>query len=287
MNFDLEYAQAQEPQYDFCLWEYPPPAPPAGKLRSINLLANSFHAEGFGSRAFEVTDAIRQGLGDGRSVWGIKQENGVLSWEYYFYDYARLERERSIPRVLSLIRPWITCGIQTSERQPYFMFSLDFGREQLLEGRPIDEIQMYIGNIGSLVSSGICYAVTREQMRLKNLYYFFNTRREWQEIVGKLTSSVHLDIPDLDLDAILWPEMRDCQTTVVSNKQQRDGVYFSRISVDQLLLFLKRMRYPESHVSFVEENRGKLDHMLYDVGVDFCVKDGSLAIVKSAYYGVF
>ena len=282
-----EYANGQEAQYDFCLWEYRALVPSAGKLRSINLLANSFEAAGLGKRAFEIVGAIRQGLGDSRSVWGIKQENGHLSWEFYFYDYARLERERSIPRLLELIGSWIACDVKTSERQPYFMFSIDLDRAQLLEGKPLEEIQMYIGNIGSAVSSGICYEVTREQTRLKNLYFFFDARRETENIVGKLTSSVHLDLTEFDLDAVLWPELRDCQTIVVANKQQRDGVYFSRINVDQLLFFMKRMRYPQEHVAFVEQNRGSLDHMLYDVGFDYCVENGSLKIVKSAYYGVF
>ena len=134
---------------------------------------------------------------------------------------------------------------------------------------------------------GICYEVTRKQTRLKNLYFFFDARTEMENIVGKVTSSAYLDLPNFDLDAVLWPELRDCQIIVVSNKQERDGVYFSRINVDQLLVFLKRMQYPKEQVSFVEEHRGKLDHMLYDVGFDYRVENGSLKIVKSAYYGVF
>lgn len=287
MKRPLEFAQGGEPQYDFCLWEYQPPAPSEGKLRSVNLLLNSFEAEGLGGRGLDIVAALRRGLGESRSVWGIKQEAGRTSWEFYFYDYARQERERSIPRVLEIIRPWVPCDIPTSERQPYFMFSIDLGREQLVEGRPLEEIQMYIGNIGGTVSSGICYAVTREQTRLKNLYYFFDARAEMENIIGKMTSSVHLDVPGLNLDSVLWPDLRTCQIIVVSNKQQRDGLYFSRIDLGQLLIFLERMGYPQEQVRFVSENRGKLDHLLYDVGFDYCVENGSLRIVKSAWYGVF
>lgn len=283
----LEIAAAGEPQYDFCLWEYRPPANAEGKLRSINLLLETFAQQGLGARAVEVVEAIRNGLGPLRSVWGVKQEAGRISWEFYFYDYERLDRTRSIPRVLELIRPWVPCSVPTSERQPYFMFSLDLGREQLAEGRPLEEIQMYIGNIGGTVSSGICYEVTREAMRMKNFYYFFDARTEMENIVGKMTSSVWLDLPGLDLDQILWPGLRDCQIIVVANKPQRDGVYFSRINVDQLLLFLKRLHYPQEHVSFVEQNRARLDHLLYDVGFDYRVEDGQLKILKSACYGVF
>jgi len=286
-GFAVEHETGQSPQYDFCLWEYLPPAPSAGKLKSINLLANAFECANLGSRPVEIVRAIRAGVGDSRSVWGVKQEDGRLSWEFYFYDYGRLARERSIPRVLELIRPWVPCAVATSESQPYFMFSLDFERAQLVDGLPLEAIQMYIGNIGGTVSSGICYEITREQTRLKNLYYFFDARTEMENIVGKMTSSVHLDVPGFDLDSILWPELRSCQIIVVSNKQQRDGVYFSRINVDQLLVFLNRLRYPEKIVAYVESNRRRLDHLLYDVGFDYCVVEGSLKIVKSAYYGVF
>ncbi len=282
-----EIEKGNEPQYDFCLWEYQPPAPSAGKLRSFNLLANTFESEGLGERAFEVVSAIRGGLGESRSVWGVKQEGGQISWEFYFYDYERLQRERSIERVLGLIRPWVPCEVPFSERQPYFMFSLDLGRAQLAEGRPLEELQVYIGNIGGTVSSGICYEVTREQTRLKNLYYFFDARTEMENIVGKMTSSIHLDAPGLNLDSVLWPDLRGCQIIVVSNKQQRDGIYFSRVDVDQLLVFLERLDYPREHVAFVSENKRKLDHLLYDVGFDYRVENGRLRIVKSAYYGVF
>ncbi len=287
MKRPLEFANGTEAQYDFCLWEYPPPAPSAGKLRSANLLANSFEAEGMGERAFEVVDAIRRGLGDSRSVWGVKEEGGRISWELYFYDYDRLGRTRSIPRVLELIRPWVPCDVAVSEGQPYFMFSLDLGRAQLIDGKALDDIQVYIGNIGGTVSSGICYEVTRGGARLKNLYYFFDARTEMENIIGKVTSSIHLDAPGLNLDSILWPDLRECPIIVVSNKQQRDGVYFSRINVDQLLVFLERLRYPKEHLNFVAGNRSRLDHLLYDVGFDYCVENGRLRIVKSAYYGVF
>jgi hypothetical protein len=37
----------------------------------------------------------------------------------------------------------------------------------------------------------------------------------------------------------------------------------------------------------VETHRASLDHLLYDVGLDYRVEDGELRILKSGYYGVF
>ncbi|MCX7166750.1 MAG: hypothetical protein NTV11_10800 [Rhodocyclales bacterium] len=286
MSF-LEYAKANEAQFDFCLWEYPAAKPCAGKLRSISLLAESFEEQQASKRAMEMVQAIRQDFGDSRSVWGVKQTGIEIGWEFYFYDYERTSRSRSIQRLLETIRPWVPCQVETSERNPYFMFSIDLSRELLAGQGELEELQMYIGNIGSLVSSGICYEVTRQQTRLKNFYFFFYARTEVREIEGKVCSSAYLDAANFNIDSVLWPELRDCQTIVVANKRYSDGVYFSRIRLSQLLWFLKRMEYPESQIQFVESNMDRLDHMLYDVGFDYRMEEGRLKILKSAYYGVF
>lgn len=286
MSF-VEHAVAGESQFDFCLWEYPAPTPCAGKLRSITLLADSFAAQQAGPRALEMVQAMRREFGDMRTVWGVKQAGGTTSWEFYFYDYARTERERSIPRLLNAIRPWVSCAVPTSERNPYFMFSVELSRELITAGGELDEVQMYIGNIGSQVSSGICYGLTREQTRLKNFYFFFDARREMEEIVGKVCTSAYLDAPDFHIDQVLWPELRDCEVIVVANKPDRDGVYFSRIRVAQLLWFMNRMEYPVSQIRFLENNMDRFDHLLYDVGFDYRMEQGRLQILKSAYYGVF
>jgi hypothetical protein len=81
--------------------------------------------------------------------------------------------------------------------------------------------------------------------------------------------------------------MRDCKVIVVANKQGNDAVYFSRINVDQLIFFLKRMNYPGELISFIEKNRSKLDHLQYDVGYDYKMDGKDLMILKSGYYGVF
>lgn len=283
----LEYTKPHDQYYDYCLWEYQPPSPPENKLRPINLLRNSFDAESMGDRAEALLQAIREGFGESTTVWGIKLEQGRISWELYFYDYERLQRQRSIPKLLEIIKPWISCDIASCEQQDYFMFSIDLNQALIHDSQPLDEIQMYIGNVGSLVSSGICYALTKTQTTLKNFYFFFDAKKQMDEIVGKVSASAYLDLANLDINSILWPELRDCQTIVVANKRSHDGIYFSRINVDQLLFFLKKMCYPEAHIAFITQHREQLNHLLYDVGFDYRMQDKQLIILKSAYYGVF
>jgi hypothetical protein len=47
------------------------------------------------------------------------------------------------------------------------------------------------------------------------------------------------------------------------------------------------MRYPAATIEFVERNRARLDHLLFDVGFDYTMREGKLVALKSAYYGVF
>lgn len=282
-----EYAEEQDRFVDYCLWDYAPLAPVAGKFRSFNLLLHSFAVARADHRLVDMCRDIRHAIGMSNSVWGVKHSQGQLSWELYFYDYRRLQRQVSIPRIIEVISPYARCDLHFAEQRPYFMFSIDLD-DGLVTGRNVlQEINVYLGNPGSNVSSGLCYSLTREGVRFTNLYYFYNARTDMEDIAGKVACSAYLDLPGLDLKQILWPELCDCEVIVVANKQGRDGVYFSRVKVGQLIFFLERMGYPEELLAFIRGNRHRLDHLFFDVGFDYRMNDGRIEIVKSAYYGFF
>jgi len=283
----FEYATAYDPSLNYCLWEYSPAAPAEDKFRSINLLLQSFDHAGIDGRAFEIVEAIREEIGAFRTVFGIKLLGNRLAWEFYFYDYARRRREVSITRVLSAVRPFLACDVPVNENLPYFMFSLDLDAELASGRRPLDVVHMYIGNPGSTVSSGIAYAVRAEGTWLENFYFFFDGHSQLDEAAAKICSSAHFDDTRRLVDEVLVPELCDCRTICVANKQTHDCVYFSGVDVDQLLVFLKRLGYPWPIIAFVQDNRANLDHLLFDVGFDYRMEGGALTVLKSGYYGVF
>ena len=285
--YPLEYTTSRDIFHDFCLWEYRPDIPFEDKFRSVNLLYNSFDYTGAHGRFFNLVQAIRQGMGESNTVWGIKQVGADIRWEFYFYDYGRKERERSITRLLEIIRSFIPCDIRANENLHYFMFSIDINDELIEEAGDLKEIHMYIGNPGSNVSSGICYSLTGAKTRLENFYFFFDAKKEMDDIVAKAVCSSYVDFNEIGIDEIILPELKKCRVIVVANKQCNDSIYFSGIDVDQLIFFLKKMNYPVKLVSFIEENRSRLDHLRYDVGFDYMMKGTELMIVKSGYYGFF
>lgn len=283
----LEYTTAGETLVDFCLWEYPPAAPPESKLRSVNLLFRSFEVAGAGEECFRLVPLLRDAIGMSKTVFGVKWVGGQLRWEFYFYDYRRRERTRSISRVVEAIWPVGRCEVPVDERLPYFMFSIDVDQALVSGARSLDEIHMYIGNVGSTVSSGICYSVTERATVLENFYFFFNATTQMDEIRGKAGCSAYVDSSRIGIDEILWPELAKCKVIVVANKKGNDAVYFVGIDVDQLLFFLKRLRYPAAIIAFVEQHRPNLRHLRYDVGIDYRMEGGRLVFLKSGYYGVF
>jgi hypothetical protein len=89
------------------------------------------------------------------------------------------------------------------------------------------------------------------------------------------------------LDALYRPELRECHTICLANKRTCDTIYFSGVNIDQLLFFLSWQQYPEAYRQFVEERHHELDHLLYDVGVDYRANNGTIEFVKHGFYGVF
>jgi len=283
----LELTSSEDIYYDYCLWEYKPIAAPEGKLRSVSLLYDFFEITGWDDHALRVVDVLRRSIGLHHTVWGIQQSENRMKCELYFYDYRRRARTRSVTKIMESLRPFFTCNVPIDETIDYFMFSLDIDPELLVGKRKLDEIHLYIGSPGSLVSSGICYSVTERETRLENFYFFFDAKRSRAEIGQKIRNSAFLTGPAPDLRPILWPELVDCGVIVIANKPRCDSVYFSRITVDQLFFFLKRMHYPQEHIAFVEKNKRLLDHLLYDIGFDYRMEEGKLVILKSGYYGIF
>jgi hypothetical protein len=283
----FEYATAADRYFNYCLWPYQPVAATEDKFRGINILYQSFEFAGLSPRAYAFVEAIRDAIGPFQTVFGIKQVEGRMGWEFYFYDYGRRERKVSISRVLEAIRPFCRCDVVPNENLPYFMFSIDVDDDLVTGRRALDVVHMYVGNPGSSVSSGIAYALRADSSTLENFYFFFDAKTQLLQAADKVCCSAYVDTTRLHFDRILRPELRECRTICVANKRQNDCVYFSEINLDQLLYFLTALSYPPAIVAFFRQNRGSLDHLLYDVGLDYAVDGADVRILKSGYYNVF
>ena len=283
----FEYSTSDDPSLNYCLWQYTTGVPAEDKYRAVNLLLHSFDFAGLDARAHEFIDAVRDAVGPFRTVFGVKWVDGRMTWEFYFYDYERQQRTVAINKTLAALKPQLRCPVRVNEELSYFMFSLDIDPALIRGESDMDVVHMYVGNPGSTVTSGICYAMREESFTLENFYFFFDAATQMQQAADKISCSAHVDPVNIDLDEILLPQLRDCQTICVANKQEHDCVYFSGVDVTQLLFFMHRLEYPAQTIEFVERNRSMLDHLLFDVGIDYRLEGDEVVFLKSGYYGVF
>lgn len=284
----LARCKPSDPALDYCLWPYEPPcqAGPTA-LRSSALLYNSFSVAGVSEKMLAVCDAIKDCFGLFNTVWGVKYSGGRLSWEFYFYDYNRAERRHGVADFLDATNDYLRCSVPTDDGKAYFMFSVEFDDRHARGEVEIDQIDIYMGNPGSSISSGICYGLSADGYEMRNLYFFFDAVLHYDDIRGKVASTVHLPFRQIPMERIIWPEMDGVQTIVVANKRNNDALYFSRISVDQLILFMEKLRFPDPLSAFIAENNEAFAHHLFDVGYDYLPDDnGVIQYLKGSYYGI-
>lgn len=282
-----ERMKTGDPFLNYCHWPYEPPASGSGKLRPSVLLYKAVNEMPHSAWVTKSLQAIQSGIGDFRSVFGIKRIADQWALEIYIYDYERQDRLVSIERLQEATGGLLRFPRTADPRLPYFMFSFDLTENAARQNGVLDVVHVYIGNPGSQVSSGIAYEFSASGRQLENFYFFFDAQKQQKEIVDKLECSVYCDTWRLSLEELYRPELRDCHTICLANKRTCDTIYFSGVNIDQLLFFLNWQQYPDDYIRFVEERHHELDHLLYDVGVDYRANGAQVEFVKHGFYGVF
>ncbi|UJR84376.1 hypothetical protein [Sandaracinus amylolyticus] len=269
--------------FDYCLQPYDPLRDPRGKLRSEALLANSLDVAGAPPSLDAALAAIQRTAGRDATVFGVKHQHGRLWWELYFYDQLAPDTRARVPAIADAIAPWIRLDLRPPPSAPHFMFSFDL-HPRSAEGSTVHVLNLYLRY--HEVQGGRSYKLSAAGAELDNVYRFLHPKTEIREVLHEIRQSVLVDHARVPLSRVLWPELVDCNRVCVAKKRFADAVYYSGIDVGQLLFFLRAMEYPAEIVEFVERHRGELDHLRFDVGVDYTMlPDGSLVMTKSSYYG--
>jgi hypothetical protein len=110
---------------------------------------------------------------------------------------------------------------------------------------------------------------------------------EIDAILHRAKSLVHFDATRWNLARILHPDLITCHRFCVANKRRADAVYAARISTGAAERFLRRHGWPAALPAFFARHRGELEHLSWDVGLDFTGMDGALCFTKASLYGAF
>jgi hypothetical protein len=269
--------------FDYCLQPYDPLRDPRGKLRSESLLWNSLDVAGASPSLDEALHAIQRSVGRDMTVFGVKHCQGRIWWELYFYDRLKEDPAVRATPILEAVAPWFRVLPRPHESVPYFMFSFDVAADTA-DGGTVDVVNLYLPYYE--VQGGRSYKLGADRLEMDNVYRFLHPKTEIREILHEIRQSVFVDYSRVSLSQVLLPELIDCNRICVAKKRFADAVYYSGIDVGQLIFFLRRLGYPAPIREFVETHRSRLDHLRFDVGIDFTMEpDGTVTMTKSSYYG--
>ena len=275
------------------------------RLKSSNILVNSFKDTEYENMFRKLINNLKLKFGIDRTIWGIKNVNGNLEWELYFYSHpSKFKMARSIA-VEFFDLPHFNKILPD-----YFMWSFDINSITKASGA---DINLYISHKESLsddlhLLGGISYSYNGVDHIYQNSYVFWKNVVKNLDIIKKRIINSPFGYvtginSDLYIDNILIPEFLEWYSNEKSNKNQYlarkhispiatcnkqncDSIYYLYLNIDMLIVFLKKLDYPEKQIKFLENNKEKLDHLLYDVSINYKVEDnGSVSIIKSGYYG--
>jgi len=277
---------AKDRYFDYCLEAYSPRRPWQGKLRSENLVWHALQVGGTHDALAAPLLAIQRSLGADMTVWGVKWDGARLFWELYFYDPQKEDVAARASSVGATLAPWLVLAPVVRETIPYMMVSFDLTHASASAGR-IEELNLYL--TGQKEHAGRSYKVRGDgSVALENTYRFLEAKPESDAILALLQSSLFVDYSDPRvLSKVLIPELFACKKICVSKKRTCDAIYYSGITVEQLLWFLRRFEYPAALVEFVVAHQDELEHLYFDVGIDYRQDpvSGAMKYPKSSYYG--
>ena len=280
---ELRRSAAGDRYFDYCLQPYRPRRPPEGKLRADNLLLHTLELAGLRDAAWPALEALIEGLGRDMVVWGAKHDGERLFFELYVYDPQKEDPRATVSGLTELLAPYLRILPRVRETVPYMMVSFDLDAEILASGE-VRELNLYL--TGTDAHEGRSYVVREDRRELANTYRFLRPKPEIDTVLGLLRSSLFLDYEDPRVLAeVMPPELFACKRVCVAKKRLRDGVYYSGIDVDALLWFLERRGWPRSLVDFTRAHAAELDHLYFDVGLDFEMRGAEARATKTSFYG--
>ena len=265
------------------------------KIKSNNILINSFVNTNYEDILFNLFNDLKSNCGIDKIIWGIKNVNGNIEWELYFYsnllDIKKskliVDKHFDLPNLVE--RNWVA------------MWSFDINDKK--------EKQINLYQINWIIDHGSSYSYNNNDYKYENDYFFWkDSLKNLNLIKNKILTSLSIN-DTINIENILIPEflewykndtvitdfvtkesfsLKEYQAgwgIVTSKKQNCDSIYYMSLNIDMLILFLNKFNYPRKQIDFLEENKNKLSHLLYDVSINYKMENGKFKIVKSGYYG--
>lgn len=264
---------------DYLAVRYPTPPDALGAPNGLQLLVDTLPRQ-HQPLWQQLVSSVHSTIGPDRTVWGVKVENGLLSWELYFYFMQpELVRQAVEPvtgwDIGEVSAPGGTCSIEIRvdhDGRPEPITSIDLYRQVQLSD--------------TICRVATCHTYGADGLQFKN-HYTFVPASEYDQIHRCVIDGGNYLDPDVPSTEVLRPEFVDCKVVCVAAKRGSDGVYFGGVDHHQFLDFIKWAGFPDELATSISRWGDDLSHIRFDVGFDYKVRDGEAQVIKAGFYGWF
>lgn len=265
---------------------YRPVRPLAGKVRGENLLWHSLDHAGQLDAWDDALHAVQRRLGRDRTMWGvhINVDDGAMSWELRVLN----DEPNASPGVLDTLRatlePWVELAPGVDETPPYAVLGLRFDPRTMEQGR-IDAVELHERDKGSPRTE--VHRVSAKARELVSRDVILEPKRHIDEVLVAIKGSEFVDFGANKrlLGRVMIPELYACRRLHISKRPTCDALCFSGVNVEQLAFTYKRFEYPASMLEFLTEHQARLEHILFDVAVEYREQGGRITYPRTGYFG--
>lgn len=261
------------------------------------------------------TRKLQDKYGAGRIVYGIKNCDGVVKWEFYFYGIDRFcstyqERKllfgnKAYNQDLNLqsylkfhqetLRASSTPMPETftnCEPEGMIVYSVDFDEESAMSGS-LSKINLYrvTGDriqVPFILSEHTMYDTGETVINSVQYINLFEVAFSGTFALFDHCKKLGMKQDDINnLVKFCDGSPYKCKVVSIVNKREEIGIYFFGICYEAFALFLVKYRYPPDLLDFVLKNATSVAALQLEVGFHFR-KDSDTAIPsRTAIYGLF
>lgn len=287
LSGDKIVIQSENGKYrDFTLNEYEPLCDPENQLHNGTLLRYLLRLNSIGHIVWPLIEHMQDKLGKEEIVWGAKwTEQGFHSFELYFYNRnePRPLTLRSFSALSDAFSPYLRVKQSIDEDADYTLVSFDLSVASVMKRLVAGSHIYFAGGTSKRRQESFSYGVSNSGLCFENHYTWYQADWEYDELEYRLSYSAYA-YTEQDYQLVLPEHLSDCYLIHYATKKGCDGLYFSRITTEQLLWFAQK--YLTRNIFEVFDcHKSEFSHILWDAGFDFTRRNNCTYLGKFGIYG--
>jgi hypothetical protein len=283
---ELERASDRDRHINLGFESYRPVRPLVDKVRAENLLWHSLLHAGVLEQWDDPLHAIQRQVGRDRSVWGmfVDLDGGALSWELRVLNTEARSPLGVLDTLRNTLAPWLELAPGLTEAPPYAILALRFDTHT--RGK-LETVDLHERSPGTRELEVHRTGATGRTLVSRDAV--LEPKRHIDEVLPQIKRSEHVDFAADKrlLGRVLIPELFACRRLHISKRTGCDALAFSGVNIEQLLFAYKRFDLPAALLGFLTAHQAQLEHLLFDVAVEYRGHGDKIEYPRVGYYASF